>query len=56
MLGQNGFKIHQKKTCWKLMARLLKPETPVYHNKPESLSAAALFCTDVNSLYTTHVI
>jgi hypothetical protein len=39
------------------MARLLKPETPVYHNKPESLSAAALslFCTDVNSLYTTHV-
>jgi hypothetical protein len=53
MLEKNGFKRRRRKACWKLMARLLKPETPVYHNKTESLSAAALLCTDVSSLYTT---
>jgi hypothetical protein len=35
------------------MMRLLKPETPVNHNKTDSPSAVALLCTDVNSLYTT---
>jgi hypothetical protein len=39
--------------CCKLTTRLLKPETPVYHNGNDSLPIASFSSTEGNSLYMT---